>query len=158
MSSVEACEVCELRRCARDTRWRRTGSEEGAADTFRIPDGRVGVAASVVVVRVMRAAILRNGEIDLPSAEADDKVLRFSGISAFEVKETRDSSSLTRASASVKSTWALAIAAPTAVRSSRNPRHRWRMSACRLKHSPFLVTLSRTPLSRTESTLLTDGT
>lgn len=114
---------------------------------------------------VIRAANLRNGEMDRERVEVLDgaRLRGGEGVSRkplpdFVVpRDTVDSVSV-RSELRLRSIRrTLSISVSIRLMRSRRFRHRPRISACKRKHSPFFVTLSRTPLSTTDRILVTDG-
>ena len=134
-----------------------TGSEDGTRAVLGVGVERPGP--------VKRAANLRKGEIERERVEVLDgaRLRGGEGVSKkpfpdFEVpREVVDSVSVRSKSRLTSMRRTPSISESIRVIRSRRFRHRPRISACRRKHSPFFVTLSRTPLSTTESIFETDG-
>ena len=111
------------------------------------------------------AASFRIGDIDRARVEVEwlecARVDLPGGVNAYiplpEVSEITDVSSVSSRSSSVNKSLTLPISTSILAIRSRNVFHLDRRSACFLKHSPFLVTRSRMPLSRTDMTLVVEG-
>jgi hypothetical protein len=114
---------------------------------------------------VIRAANLRKGEMERERVEVLDgaRLRGGEGVSRkplpdFVVpRDTVDSVSVRSESRLRTIRRTLSISESIRLMRSRRFRHRPRISACRRKHSPFFVTLSRTPLSTTDRIFETEG-